>query len=252
MIKVTACSEKGRRTENQDNFLIDKITKGDQTDSFSYVGTLDQTDQKVFLVCDGMGGEAYGQEASRMAVEYLEAVLKNRQKPLEAIELARQLRRLNQKISRFYELHMAKGGTTFSALLLSPDGIADVINLGDSPIFKIGKEGISLLSEMQSLAGLKLKNGMITKEDYEKGNEKNILVAYLGDSSGISIDKIFYTRVKYEKGDRFLLMSDGLLEVMQPETIEQKVQEGSTAEDLVKEGLERQAADNITVVSLEV
>ena len=251
-VKISASSRVGGRSENQDDFLIDTEKISDQSREFCYKGTSELTKQQIYIVCDGMGGEQYGQDASRKAVEYFEGLLREAKRPLTPMDIAGEIRRLNQEIVDYYRCRQARGGTTIALVMLNPDGTIEAFNIGDSPIFLVRSGEITMLSEEQSMAGIKLKKGTISREEYRESRERNLLLGYLGDDSGVSVDHLFYSRNKYQAGDKLLLSSDGLLDKIEPEEILGLLQQDCGADVLTEEAVKKGAGDNVTAVLLEI
>lgn len=251
-VEISVCSDVGGRRENQDNFLIDTEITGNQEKEI-YNRAAEEIDrQRIFIVCDGMGGEQYGKDASRMAVEYFEDFLAGCKGSFTTMDIAGAIRRLNREIAEYYRCRGARGGTTISVVVLHPDKIMEVFNIGDSPVFLVRNKEISMISEQQSLAGMKLKKGILTREEYDKSKEKNILLGYLGDRSDTSVDNLFYSRREYKEGDKILLSSDGLLDAAPPEQILVYLNEGYGARELIAEAKKKQVRDNITAILLEI
>lgn len=167
-VKISASSRVGGRSENQDDFLIDTEKISDQSREFCYKGTSELTKQQIYIVCDGMGGEQYGQDASRKAVEYFEGLLREAKRPFTPMDIAGEIRRLNQEIVDYYRCRQARGGTTIALVMLNPDGTIEAFNIGDSPIFLVRNGKITMLSEEQSMAGIKLKKGQYPGKNTEK------------------------------------------------------------------------------------
>lgn len=102
------------------------------------------------------------------------------------------------------------------------------------------------------MAGIKLKKGTISREEYRESRERNLLLGYLGDDSGVSVDHLFYSRNKYQAGDKLLLSSDGLLDKIEPEEILGLLQQDCGADVLTEEAVKKGAGDNVTAVLLEI
>jgi len=168
------------------------------------------------------------------------------------MDIAGEIRRLNQEIVDYYRCRQARGGTTIALVMLNLDGTIEAFNIGDSPIFLVRNGEITMLSEEQSMAGIKLKKGTISREEYRESRERNLLLGYLGDDSGVSVDHLFYSRNKYQAGDKLLLSSDGLLDKIEPEEILGLLQQDCGADVLTEEAVKKGAGDNVTAVLLEI
>ena len=66
------------------------------------------------------------------------------------------------------------------------------------------------------------------------------------------MDHLFYSRNKYQAGDKLLLSSDGLLDKTEPEEILGLLQQDCGADVLTEEAVKKGAGDNVTAVLLEI
>jgi protein phosphatase len=247
-MRITSCgmTDVGvKRTNNEDNYLINE-------------------ELNLYVVCDGMGGHVGGEFASAIAVNTVEEVLTSielrseelgvdkeddgpvevtREKLRYAIRLAG--KRIFQKAQEEPEY---KGmGTTCLALLVD-DGNAYVAHVGDSRGYVVREGRIEQLTEDHSLVNQHIKAGLITPEQAKTHKLKNIITRSLGYMEDVEID-IQVRAVR--RGDRFVLCSDGLSNLVEASEIGEAVldfgpQEASRR--LIESACERGGDDNITVV----
>ncbi len=251
-MRITSCgmTDVGvKRTNNEDNYLINE-------------------ELGLYVVCDGMGGHVGGEFASAIAVNTVEEVLTTmelrpeelgvspdedgpvevtREKLRYAIRLAG--KRIFQKAQEEPEY---KGmGTTCLALLVD-GGNAFVAHVGDSRGYVVREGRIEQLTEDHSLVNQHIKAGLITPEQAKTHKLKNIITRSLGYMEDVEID-IQVRAVR--RGDRFVMCSDGLSNLVEAAEIGENVldygpQEASRR--LVETACDRGGDDNITVIVARV
>jgi protein phosphatase len=170
-------------------------------------------DEKLFLLCDGMGGHVGGEKASSLAIDEFAKGFSNHinvpiYKRLEAgLDSANTA--IQQKILQSSEL---KGmGTTLVAVYLSAETI-HWISVGDSPLWLVRDNKIQRLNADHSLAGVfkKLVDlGQMTAQDAANDPKRHAL---LSSVSGEEIQHIDLRDSPFDmkNGDYLLLASDGL------------------------------------------
>ena len=210
----------------------------------------------VAVVCDGMGGAQAGNVASAVAVETFAAAVEDscrQSPPQDATDRERLMRAASQKANRVvYEVsednpeYRGMGATLVGALIL-PDGIT-LVNIGDSRAYVIRGETIRQITRDHSLVQALVARGELTQEEARVHPKKNLITRALGVDPEVSEDAF---QVQAQPGDRLLLCSDGLSNVLS----DQQILELSRGEDLeescrrlLTSTLEAGAPDNVTVV----
>lgn len=233
----------GGRSENQDGY-----------------GYRDTSIGTVVVVCDGMGGMQGGRFASAMAVNSI----------IHAVEIASRngnvkevLRNAIVKANNDILCAGAENpdlygmGTTVTALILTPR-CATIAHVGDSRIYQFRGKRKHYRSFDHSMVFEMVKNGVLTEEQARVSNQSNIIMRALGVSSEV-IPDIF--ELPYEKGDRFLLCSDGFWGSMpEPELIKKMTQKSeighiieTTADKVDQIGHAKGGNhDNLTAAMVEV
>lgn len=186
----------GGRQENQDSY-----------------GALETPFGFLFTVCDGMGGGPGGKTASTIAVQEIITGIKEAE-PDEEIPniIIKSIRRANMAIISYGNENPAfKGmGSTATVLLLSPQS-AFVAHVGDSRVYQFrGKRKIFRTFDHSVVFDL-VKQGLITEEQARLSAESNVITRALGITPDVEVE---VKEVAYEKGDRFLLCSDGIHGIM--------------------------------------
>lgn len=165
----------------------------------------------LVTVCDGMGGGPSGKAASVMAANRLIQYVTEFPEPCEDRKqlLADAVQASNEAV---YEMAQAdsnlKGmGTTVTALLINEES-AVVAHVGDSRVyqFRHGRKVFRTWDHSRVFEGL--KTGMYkTEEECRISPESNIILRAVGTLNHVKVDVI---ELPYERGDRFLLCTDGI------------------------------------------
>lgn len=183
--RVIAISETGPvRDNNEDNLYLNGEWRHGSEVNVPYWHYLSKTtDASLFVVCDGMGGESYGEEASLIAVSGLSAIedrLRHSSKQNFADLMQSYLLMVNQEICERIRSHNGlRMGTTFSSLLIRHK-TARCINLGDSRIYLYRQGKLKQLTVDQTQAQKLADLGLIQQKDVKTHPEHNRLVQHLG------------------------------------------------------------------------
>ncbi|MDY6784373.1 MAG: Stp1/IreP family PP2C-type Ser/Thr phosphatase [Cyanobacteriota bacterium] len=222
------------RSVNQDNFYIDEL------------------EGRFFIVADGMGGHAGGQEASQIATDvirkYLEEHWDSSVESLELLEKA--IFEANQQILSDQLDHPERGdmGTTAVAIAFR-NGKSWFAAVGDSRLYQMRDNSLEQLSEDQTWVARALKQGDLTEEEARMHPWRHVLSQCLGRKD---LQKVAVGEMEVHSGDCLLLCSDGLTEEVGDEAIAACLSANDTCEEavgaLVEEAKRNGGSDNITVV----
>jgi PPM family protein phosphatase len=193
-VKVGQFSDKGKRDNNEDNLFVD-------------------VDRQLFMVADGMGGQAAGEVASALAIDAIPAKLAE----LESLADENAARdRLRQAFVACNDSILARGaadpnaaslGTTAVVVFVVDEGVA-VAHVGDSRAYRLRKNELQRLTDDHNLAEALYRTHTIDEEELKTHRYKNVLYKYLGmKDQGVEPDIQF---LEARSGDRFLLASDGV------------------------------------------
>lgn len=250
-IRAACVSNKGKiRSNNEDNFYFNGLFK--QPDQECTPSVLTDTvlpkDRPIFAVFDGIGGENYGEAASFTAAQnvagWLSEAEDDRENPLAAFS------QLGQYLNKAVVLEKLNRGTEQMGCTMVAVGFLEdcavITNLGDSPalLFRDGK--LSKLSEDHAEPGYMIRGRL----------RKGALTQYLGiDPREMRIEP--YVRAeKLVAGDRFILCSDGLTDMVSYQAIEDCLSGSASAESaanaLLEAALAEGGRDNITICVCEV
>lgn len=202
---------------------------------------------RLLVLCDGMGGHQGGETASRLAVDTIGEVFRALDDAPE-VALPRALKTANERVfTTGREQPELKGmGTTAVALLLEAGGLGVVAHVGDSRAYRIRDGRAEALTKDHSLWAETLGRGELSPEEID-ALPRNVLTRAIGADIEVQVD---VDRFEVTVGDRFLLCSDGLWNVVADGEIALLVsteKPEEAARHLVALANERGGPDNITV-----
>ena len=216
----------------------------------SYV--IDDPQGRFFVVADGMGGHAGGQEASKIATEVIKThLLEKWDSDLDSeILLKEVIDRSNESILADQQSHPERAdmGTTVVVLIFRND-IAWCAHVGDSRLYRLRDSQLEQITEDHTWVGFALKAGEISKEQAKFHPWRHVLSQCLGRKD---LQRIDIQKLDIQSGDRLLICSDGLTEEVSDEQIQNFLSQTETCEEvgaqLILAAKEAGGSDNITVV----
>ncbi|ELR99466.1 Stp1/IreP family PP2C-type Ser/Thr phosphatase [Gloeocapsa sp. PCC 73106] len=235
-LRFTGLSDLGLvRSVNQDSYYVD------------------DPGGRFFIVADGMGGHAGGQEASSIAIKEIQAYLEKHWDDPTATDilLEQAFSQANQGILKDQSEHPDRGDMGTTAVLLLFRGEASwAAHVGDSRLYRLRAANLEQVTEDHTWVARAIKNGDLTREEARIHPWRHVLSQCLGRKDIYQID---LQTVEVQPGDRFLLCSDGLTEEVPDELISKLLAETpeQAAQMLVEEAKEAGGSDNITVVIVE-
>jgi serine/threonine protein phosphatase PrpC len=260
-IDIGAGTHPGKvRPNNEDHFHVARFGRYLHTLRSSLPGSqvplsLDESGY-VFAVADGMGGMAAGELASRLAITFLiESGLNTpdwifgRNEPFISAVLARCASRFREVNDAVLERASAgsrlrgMGTTLTAALSLGADLI--VAHVGDSPVFVSRRDGLFRLTRDHTVGEELTRRGVD-----DTGHFRHVLTHAIGiPGTGGKPDIL---RHGLADGDRLLLCTDGLTNMVDDEAIAHELRRETSAEDMARAlialALDRGGKDNVTVV----
>jgi protein phosphatase len=168
-----------------------------------------------FVVCDGMGGAAAGEIASRMAVE---AMLKAMdQKVLTRESFQHAVDAANSSVHSSAEQNPSRAGmgTTLVAMATRGDH-AWVAHVGDSRAYRLRDGSLERLTHDHSLVDEQVRLGQLTQAQAETSPMRNVITRAVGTQDEVDADVIEFA---VTPGDMYLLASDGLMREVNDEQI---------------------------------
>ncbi|MEJ2481563.1 MAG: Stp1/IreP family PP2C-type Ser/Thr phosphatase [Gemmatimonadota bacterium] len=213
----------------------------------------------VFVVADGMGGHAAGEVASAIASEMIgvrlcamgeedgldEARSRFRQAFLEA----------GNEIVRQAQADISRDGmgTTATVLVLRPDDNRVVGHIGDSRAYVLHGEDLVRITTDHSWVEEQVERGMITRDEAFRHPQSNIITRALG-TDPIPAPDLYIGDI--EDGDRYLLCTDGLTDMVEESRIARILRTVPGAQPaasrLVSEANLAGGTDNVTALVVDV
>lgn len=236
-----------RRANNEDSFLSD--------DGLG-----------LYVVCDGVGGNAKGEVASAESVELVHSWVRKWTSTLETFrndpgeKNAQFVRRLieNAVQSACYMVFgmgmmdpQQRGMSTTLSCALVCGGSAFIGQVGDSRVYLFRDGSATQLTEDHTLINFRLKLGLITPEEAENAPGKNVITRAVGHQDFVEVDVI---DIEVKPGDRFMLCSDGLHGYLEEAELDNLLagDAAEVAQRLINTANQRGGRDNITVVVVDV
>jgi serine/threonine protein phosphatase PrpC len=210
----------------------------------------------LFVVADGMGGHANGQEASRVAIQAMSdiivpVIMRGTDGDDDFLQLLKEgAHRANLALYQRNRQQSHMMGTTLTAAIVAAS-TAYVVNVGDSRTYLYHKGAeLSPITRDHSIVARMVESGAITRDEVYTHPKRNQIYRCLGEKASVEAD----TFVKeLHCGDVLLLCSDGLWEMVRDGDM-QKIIESSashpsqTSSMLIQAALSRGGADNVSVV----
>jgi protein phosphatase len=203
----------------------------------------------LYIVADGMGGHAAGDYASRCAVETMVDYIENASSGGPVTLLGNALTEANRKVMEkaLSDRSMEGMGTTLVAAVVQ-NGCLYVANVGDSRLYLID-DRLEQITRDHSLVEEMVRAGELRREDARLHPDKNVITRAVGVKSSVAID---FFDVALNRGDRFLICSDGLTNMVPEDMIFRIVKEKGSLEEaareLVDEANRSGGSDNISVI----
>jgi len=227
------------RSNNQDSLLADG-------------------ENRIFIVADGMGGHKGGEVASKMAVQIVSKNIANNIK--KAGSLVRSIKlacaEANQTIYKKgqKDINLRGMGTTLCAFIIKSDGLAYIVNVGDSRLYMQKDNQMWLLTEDHNFITAQIKSNFLSGESMplEPSPEDNVLTKSVGFFPRIEPDIV---EKNVEKGERYLICSDGLSGLVPEPEIHEILKTPdlkSVPKKCIKRALDSGGNDNISVIVIEV
>jgi protein phosphatase len=219
---------------------------------------VDDPQGRFFIVADGMGGHAGGEEASRIATYTIREFLdKNWTADLDPPALLKEaLTRANQSILQTQKVspERADMGTTAVVVIFPEARQPWCAHVGDSRLYRLRKEQLEQVTEDHTWVAQAVQAGILTPDQARLHPWRHVLAQCLGREELNNID---IQPINIRNGDLLLLCSDGLTEEVTDGAIATRLLEllhscDDAATVLVEEAKTNGGQDNITVVLVAV
>lgn len=241
-IDYAVCCSVGKvRKNNEDNFYTAGEIRTDvmSNEDAEFFGNVSSSDNELFAVFDGMGGEACGEVASFIAASYCKDFCKDKEQYEEYLYELCDI--LNRKVCEETENRsLVMMGTTAAMVQFGKNAVY-VLNVGDSRIYKVSRKKMNMISQDHVAYGYR---------------GKAPLTKFLGLDSKDEKLKPYIAMGKYKAGDTYLICTDGITDMLSEDEIlsilNSENDAKQTARDLVNKALEVGGIDNATAIVLQV
>lgn len=250
--------DKGRvRGNNEDNFFFNgQHLTAENRDDDALLTEESSAPLMVYGVFDGMGGEALGEEASLIAASVLKEYTERARLTPERDAKGAVLRAIREANDQICQMIMERGekriGTTFAVVYVQND-IARVINVGDSRVYLYRNGKLTQISVDDTSVQRMIELGVVAKEEAKTHASAHKLTQHLGIfQDEMEIEPHISEEILIQKGDMFLLCSDGLTDMVEDDEIANILRHTTNAEqgvsELVRVALEHGGKDNVTAL----
>jgi protein phosphatase len=266
-VDVAALSDPGRvRRENEDHYFVGRFERGMRTIATNVPdGEMPRSYEETvyaMLVADGVGGSAAGEVASRTAVQALvdliletpdwimllddrlaEEVLKRMERRFQKVRETLVERANADPALKGMATTMTVAGTVGSELLTA--------HVGDSRAYVLRRGGrLEKLTRDQTMAQSLADSGAISQDDIARSPYRHVLTSALATRGAFV--QVELKRSRIHDGDRLLLCSDGLTDMVPEDRIALVLSEARSSSEacrrLLDEALEAGGKDNVTAV----
>jgi protein phosphatase len=265
--ELAALSHQGKiRTNNEDHFLVTRFQRVLETMMTNLpAGVIPTRFEEAgygMLVADGMGGQAAGEVASQLAIQTLVNLFLQTpywiMRPSEP-DIEQILHRMEERF-RIVDATVREQAQSDPSLLGMGTTMTMAINLGvtlvlghigDSRVYLFRDGECHQVTRDHTLAQGLLELGMIKPDEVAGHRLKHSLTRAIGGSSNIADAEVQHLTLA--DGDRVLLCTDGLTDMVKPADIANILRDSKSSEDacrmLVDAALENGGRDNVTVVT---
>jgi serine/threonine protein phosphatase PrpC len=216
----------------------------------------------VFVVADGVGGRKAGELASAITVTTfqvyapqiraaIDAYAADNQRDTRNAVLALLDEAANASSRRVYEAASATGRQGMTTTLVAAaigGGAAFLVHVGDSRAYLVRDGKLRQITEDHSMVNELIRQGAMTEEEAETSRYRNVITRAVGLYPTVKSDTL---HLELLEGDRLLLCSDGLSDMVEPPDlldILKRPDVVALTQDLIAAALAGGGKDNITAV----
>jgi len=259
---VVLCDKGKIRVNNQDNFwcagdylecenngldtpisgTYKELTTGKKPNDLSEGGKSVKENRPMFAIFDGMGGESCGEMASYLAAKAFDSsYYNNSEKHMEQF-LSDVCEVMNSCICSYSDNNFISHMGTTAAILAFDEKDVFICNLGDSKIFRFSSRKLTQIT-----------HDHVITAPYKA---KSALTQCLGIPKSEFIIEPYIAKGNFASGDRYLICSDGLTDMLTEGDISsilsKKKNTLDCASTLMDTALSKGGVDNITVILCDI
>lgn len=253
------------RANNEDHYLVASLAKAMNIRKTSLPDSetvrFASEEGFLYIVADGMGGVAGGEEASSVAVQTVESFVLNTlkwflhlgEKDQNSLleELREGMRKADESVMRraWSDASLAGMGTTLT-MGFGVGASLFIVHAGDSRAYLFRDDELSRITCDHTLVQLLIDGGMLTPEAAKHHNRRNVVTNVVGGPRpGVHAE---IHKVPISDGDVILLCTDGLTEPVEESQIARILGRDASPDELcellIAEALEAGGPDNVTAV----
>lgn len=229
-----------------------------RTNNEDYFYVPESLEKPLFIVADGIGGQNYGEIASKMAVKTIVDNIKEHSYygSLDELEedFVKSITLTNETVfSKSNSNENFKGmGTTLTILYFFGESIL-IGHVGDSRVYAIGDKKIKQLTDDDTYVNSLVNMGAISQNEAEVHPKRNIITNAIGTDIKADISLVQYN---YTEGEYILMCTDGLTDMVSNEEIYETIMKYKNPkmikEELLKLAINAGGKDNITFIIIKI
>ena len=178
--------------------------------------------KQILIVADGAGGCGNGDVAASMAVDYIRGYFLERQITYGSIKKC-----FNEVNDRIHAKNSSMKTTV--VCLLIQDDICFSVHLGDSRLYQVRNKRLIYKTEDHSYVAQLVRDGRLTEQEALCHGDRNIIYKALGDEYPVEPE---IKQLNYQKGDCFLLATDGFWENITDKDVEKNITKENWLSDM--------------------
>ena len=215
-----------------------------------------QWDNRLFVLCDGMGGHEKGEVASQLVCQSLATWFENNiipEKLFSDDQLREAIEYAYTELDKYADGNPRQMGTTLTLLYIGSKGIT-AAHMGDSRIYLLRNGVLTQISKDQTLAMKKYEANIYTLEEAERSLDSHKLTSFLGvDYYRQGLSPQLFESIAMQDNDKLLLCSDGLYDELGLQDIQNVMLQNPDrpAFKLVQAALNHGGNDNVTCAVIE-
>lgn len=252
-ITAYVCSHVGNvRTNNEDNLFVNGFCLNkNSTKKGSLYKSRSGDYIQLYSVCDGMGGQAAGEDASEIGVNMMRLLLQrlNMLEEPERESVQGEINRYTEDANKAVVALPTDSGSTLAMLCIYGDR-AMVAWLGDSRVYLLRANELIQLTEDHTEAERMKRMGI----NPAGRRASNSLTRYLGlDIPGLVARPSYADEIELKKGDVFLLCSDGVSNMVTDDEFKSiLIRSSDPARRIIEAALKAGGTDNATAVVIDI
>jgi serine/threonine protein phosphatase PrpC len=248
------------RDHNEDGFLIWDMAQGVDLEELSEGHPFGER-PVLLAVSDGMGGAAAGEVASTLTLQALRDHAEGAMEKLAGADIPRLeawladgIRWAHQRVreASARDATIQGMGATLTTGVVIPGAIV-MGHVGDSRAYHLGDGVVRQVTNDHTLVGQLVARGHLTEEEARHHPQRHVLLQAVGVKESVEVDSL---TVLLRPGDRFLVCSDGLYDLVAEEAMAEVLagpgSPMSQCRSLITAANVLGGTDNITVIVLHM